>query len=575
MGSNPVPIRRSPPAESGGRSPRGCDRARPAREWPRAGNTSRRDIDTSTRERGMSSNPVRLRRLQGTLAIVAILTSLSLASTACRGDSVIMKNGMVYPSQGTPDKDYSLVYIWDGLKRVIVRDSKIDKVIADNAFRTGERFKLIQPIIKHGGEMPREVLRVEAGAWDDRGRRQFRYLGSRSTRPLSMEQAIIEISPHSVQYRGIDGFWLGVEELNRVPRPVIMALLGRVDPKNAAERERVIRFLMDAAWYPEAKQELDRIIKDFPKSDLSERAAGAKVFIIKAEATQRRSEIDSRRKAQQYHAAAALLKTFDDKTIGAELQLEVRELERREAQQQAADNALANDLRQVFGRLSSDARGHWQKRLNEVLKAIDEAPDAVRGRFALWQKAKSDPSKKDEARFALAMSAYIVGQDDSSFDLKAADVLWQARDGVQTYLTGAGQSDRSTSAATIEGLAWNDLPGADDAIRRLELLTRIIQLMPPPRHDSGGVPEKTVIHRVLEDENAQPTEYAVRLPPEYHPLRSYPAVIVLHSGKGPSAAIDEWAAEAARHGYILIAPEYNEPGQPHDYRYTTSEHAAV
>ena len=25
----------------------------------------------------------------------------------------------------------------------------------------------------------------------------------------------------------------------------------------------------------------------------------------------------------------------------------------------------------------------------------------------------------------------------------------------------------------------------------------------------------------------------------------------------------------------MIAPEYNVPGQPHDYRYTTSEHAAV
>ncbi len=99
--------------------------------------------------------------------------------------------------------------------------------------------------------------------------------------------------------------------------------------------------------------------------------------------------------------------------------------------------------------------------------------------------------------------------------------------------------------------------------------------MPPQRHNSAERPEKTTLHRVLEDENAAPTEYAVRLPPEYHPLRSYPAVIVLHSGQGPGGAIDDWAAEASRHGYILIAPEYNLPGQPHDYRYTTSEHAAV
>ena len=63
----------------------------------------------------------------------------------------------------------------------------------------------------------------------------------------------------------------------------------------------------------------------------------------------------------------------------------------------------------------------------------------------------------------------------------------------------------------------------------------------------------------------------MRLPPEYHPLRSYPAIVVLHSGDGPNKAIDQWAAEAARRGYILIAPEYTEPGQPrglplHDQR---------
>ena len=48
----------------------------------------------------------------------------------------------------------------------------------------------------------------------------------------------------------------------------------------------------------------------------------------------------------------------------------------------------------------------------------------------------------------------------------------------------------------------------------------------------------------------------MRLPPEYHPMRNYPAVVVLHSGKGPDSAINEWAAEAARRGYILIAPEF-------------------
>src|SRR5262249_590981 len=159
---------------------------------------------------------------------------------------------------------------WDGLKRVVVRDSKIEKIVADNAFRTGERFQLNQPLVKHAGSMPKEVIRVQAGPWNDLGRRPFRYLGSGSSHPLSMEQAIIEISPHIIRYRGVDGFWLGVLETNQVPRPVVMSLLGRIEQTNAGERERLVRYLMDVGWYSEAKRELDRLIQDFPKSDLSE-----------------------------------------------------------------------------------------------------------------------------------------------------------------------------------------------------------------------------------------------------------------------------------------------------------------
>jgi dienelactone hydrolase len=493
----------------------------------------------------------------------------------CRADRVIMKNGLVYVSQGTPDKDNSLVYIWDGLKRVVVRDSKVEKMVPGNDYRTGERFQLIQPITVHAGSMPKEVISVESGPWDDRGRRTFRYFGSRANRAIAMEQAIIEIGPHIVRYRGIDGFWVGVVETSQVPHPVIMALIGRVDQKNAEERERVIRFLMDAAWYPEAREELERIIKDFPKTELSERAAGALVFITQAEATQRRSELDLRRRAQQYRAVARLLKTFQDKDISTSLQVDVREMERGDQQQQQADKALAVDLRRLAGRLTPEARAPWQKPLVEILKSIDEAPDAVRERFTAWQKAKDDPKATDEARFALAMSGYIVGHDMAVADLKAAEVLWQARDAARSYLTGAEPSERSGHAARLEGLTWPAAVGVSDPVHRLELLTRIVQLMPPPRHDPDQEIDKTILHRVLEDENAVPTEYAVRLPPEYHPLRGYPAVVVLHSGPGPAAAIDEWAEEAARHGYILIAPEYNLPGKPHDYRYTTSEHAAV
>ena len=189
---------------------------------------------------------------------------LCMAATT-RGDTITLKNGMVYLSQGAPDKDATLVYIWDGLKKIVIRDSKIAQVVGDNTYRTGEKFQLVQPLVVHAGSMPREVLSVQAGPWNDKGRRPFRYVGSRSPRPTSMEQAIIEIGPHVVKYRGVDGFWLGQMATTQVPRPVVTGLLARVEQQDQAERERVVRFLMDAGYYPEARQELDRIIHDFPQ----------------------------------------------------------------------------------------------------------------------------------------------------------------------------------------------------------------------------------------------------------------------------------------------------------------------
>ena len=122
---------------------------------------------------------------------------------------------------------------------------------------------------------------------------------------------------------------------------------------------------------------------------------------------------------------------------------------------------------------------NWQKALVEILKAIDEAPDAVRDRFTAWQKAKDDPKVTDEARFALAMSGYVVGHDMAVPDLKVAEVLWQAREAARGYLTGAEPSDRSGQAARLEGLPWPAAAGLADPVHRLELLTRIVQLMPP------------------------------------------------------------------------------------------------
>jgi predicted esterase len=77
----------------------------------------------------------------------------------------------------------------------------------------------------------------------------------------------------------------------------------------------------------------------------------------------------------------------------------------------------------------------------------------------------------------------------------------------------------------------------------------------------------------------------VQLPPEYDPLRSYPAVVSLHAAwSAPLSQVDWWAGmagpdglrrgHAARNGTIVIAPAWTRDGQS-AYDYSAREHAAV
>lgn len=499
----------------------------------------------------------RPRRL-GILAVV-----LATLGSAARGDTVVMKNGVVY--RGEIDRDNTIVFVFDGLKRVVIRETKIARIESDASYRNLERFQLVQPLVVHGGTMPPFALNVQASPWDDKGRRSFRYVGPRSNEPVRMEQAINELGPHLVRLRGVDGFWTGQLATSQVPRDVVLALLARVDRKEQNERLRVARFLIQAEWYAEARRELDAVARDFP--DLSETIDTARAPVVQLEADQLRDEIAVRRRAHQPREVAARLKAFPIEGVSAAVLAEVRDSMRQDEARATSDRSLADDLRVLAGRLPQETRGAWKAPLVEVMRALAEAPDAVRDRFGAWQTSKAEAKESDAGRFALAMSGFVVGTEGAVADLETAATLWKARDLVRDYLASRDAAARADLLKKIEALATGPID--------LDMLSMLAVGMAPPLAEEMETSDEPILHRVRDDENVEPTEYSVLLPPEYHPLRGYPAVVALHGGEGPSTAIAWWQEEARRRGYIVIAPEYNLPGQASDYRYTTSEHAAV
>lgn len=554
-------------------------------------------------------------RQDGRTAIVVVLGLLTGTGTVV-ADKVTLRTGVVL--EGVVDKDGMILTIYDDLKRVILRETKTSKV-ETAAVRKFEEFRVQQPLLVHGGKMPAAVVGVQPGPWDDKGRRHFRYVSAGASAPREMTQAINGLGPKIVQIRGVDAFWRTRLATSQVPRPIVLAILAKIEQSNQQERLKAGQLLIQAEWYPEALAELERIARDFP--ELKDTVATVRTMVLELEARQSLDEVAVRRRALQPQAVRGLLEGFPTDGIPDAVLREVRNQLRDDETQRMADRELARRVREAAMVLPDDLRTLLQAATIAMLRDLTEAPDAVRDRFDPFVRGSaasaevrvaSEPPRvvasstgapaprtlldsvdleadvpestplpslphavETEARYALALSAWVAGPERVTADLDTAVTLWDARNQLLAYLAGRDESERNQALETLRAMR---LTGPNGEPRPLlpDVLSDLARMAPPPVGDSRDAVAMTVRRlRTLDDPNTAPTEYALILPPEYHPARRYPALIALHSGDGPEAAALWWAEEAARRGYVVIAPEYNLPGKPKDYRYSPSEHAAV
>jgi dienelactone hydrolase len=504
----------------------------------------------------------RAARSRPLLAALATIAA-ALATPDALGDTILLKNGTAI--RGTLDRDNTLAFVSDPLKRTIFYNSKIAKIEADAGFGKLERFSLVQPMDVHVGTQPPAAVHIHSTPWDPKGRRFFRYVNIRQ-KTVEMQQAINEISPQMTRFRGIDGFWQGQVATSQVPRPVVLGLLNLVNQTDQDERLKVTRWLIQAEWYPEALTALDGLLRDFPgDAGMKDRVGDTRRLVLELQARQTLGEAAMRRKANQPQEGLALLRSIPTNDLPKEILDEVRDQIRKDDDQGLADRKLGDLLHELADKLPEADRKAWKVPLAEVFEVLSKAPDAARSRLEALTKA--DPQLPVEAKFALAMTGWVVGAEAAFDQWKAAGDLWHARSVVRDYLGSKSDAARSSLLADLQKVEGLDL----DAIARL-----VVRMDPPLRDPESEKPGSVTLHRVIEDDNDVPTDYAILLPPEYHPARSYPAVVALHDERGgPRQAIDWLATEAARRGYIVIAPEYNVPGKGKAYQFSTPEHAAA
>ena len=507
-----------------------------------------------------------------TASLLLGLGMLSGAPPDVVADQVILKNGGLI--RGIVDRDDSLVSVFDDLKRTVVRHSKVARIAPEppSARQAPERFSLIQPLEVHGGAMPSHALRIRTAPWDEYGQRLFEYSvfgADGALRKVRMKQAINEIRPDFVRFRGIDGFWLGQVATSQVPREVILGLLDRVDPANTQERLRVARFLIQAGWYDAALVELDRLAGVDPTLESS--ATTVREVIADLRTQQVLDEVERLQRVGQPNAARRALATFSAPDASASLR---DALDRRRVEIDALDasrRTLAARVRADYEAAGPGVQDALRDARDAILQGIVEAPDAASERFG----AAAGPEVGPEAALARVVSHWAAGPDHLTDDPIAAGAIWDLRSSILEYLGDADSGDRARLLDAIQA-ASIPLEDGNEAPIDAATVSAIVARLPPPRA-SADSPRDSIplIRRVLDDTNATPTDYALLLPPEYHPLRTYPAIVALHDGRGPRAALDWWGPEAARNGYIVVAPEYNDDAASPDFRYSPDEHAAV
>ncbi len=505
-----------------------------------------------------------------------------------------------------------IVVIDDGLRRTFV--SRYQVVNVRDEIESPEKIRLNQNVVKEGTVLGRVGDIIEVTPFDKHGRRRITTLSAKG--PIRVIQGITEITPIWTRVRGLKSAKSYVWDMriatSSIPhdklKEILTTQLNRDDPQ---ARLSVALLYLQAQRYRDAESELRAAIDQFPElNDLKDKLTELRQLRAK----QQLDEIKLRQAAGQHKMTADLLSRFPADDVAGEILLEVSELAEHYKQQKAAAVTSLDEIAAAID-------GIKQKPVKRTLQAFHRELSAELNfnslrRLADYQRLAGDPDLSSEQKLALALSGWLL--DGNGIDnLSVATSLWETRRLVGEYLVCDDATRRTAiigELASQDGGApryiamilaamkpplrtarlndrWVD-PPADETAAAPPSGTKTIPSPTEPAADAPSTDENPakdagMFHLSTSGLEGDPDiEYVVQLPPEYDANRRYPTIVALHpAGAEPEMEIDWWAGvyrpdlrlrlgQAARHGYIVIAPKWTKPKQ-RQYGYTANEHAAV
>lgn len=514
-------------------------------------------------------------RSPGIRPIILILCALSISTQPVRGDKFVMKTGEVYI--GHYERDGVIMGCFDGVKRTLFRATRAAS--REEGFGLGpwESFKLIQPKKNtfNANQMPTVLVGVQPSTWDEFGRRTFRYGSARNPeKTYELTQALIEIGPKASKYRGIETYWSGQIDNSLMPRNVVEGLLNRIPKEEKEERLRVVRFYLQAEWYEESLRAIAALKADFP--DMTEMLDNAARGVHDEYVT---FELKRLKNLEQAGWPLSEIKTeaetLQKKAALAGQSSQMATVEFLDQINATADSRARRqrELKAAFdgARGSATSAGPGPRFLAEMIEALEKCPSKVESLFTPFDLYARNPNGVDPKKaWAMALSSWVAGPEQVTDNIAKALAYAEAQESISKAMHTASDSERAEQSTKLQAILIAD----DETERPLKPLevAGIAARVRPVNTLSDDAAEKPVVYRVGNDPNAVPSEYQAVVPPGYHHLGQWPAIVVLNPGGDALQGLKPWLKEASERGYILIAPDLTQTGA---YHYSTEEHATV
>ncbi len=521
----------------------------------------------------------------------AVALMAAWMTTAADADIATLKNGMQFEGNigkiGSLGEDplnpqsaagqvkvRQIVFVDDDLRRTFFSQIQLQSAVPSQT--NVEKIRIEQRVAKGSRRVAAVGPIVRVTPFDEWGRRIFTMNTGQG--PIDVIQGITEVTPVYTKVEGLAArsayVWDMRVATSSIPRDTLSKiLLKAIDPKDADQRLRLVRLYIQSERHSDARAELQAVIADFPDlADLKKQVTalyqvGAKRMI---------QEIELRRKSGQHRLAYSMLERFPAEGVAGELLLQVRDLleEYQKLKEQGEQTLAALEAHSAEIK-DSKVRGDVEPIVAEIKSELNIT---TYDRMADYLRLSNDPALSAEQKVALAISGWLLGSGSGDQNVAVATSLFQVRKLVRQYMATTQKAERDQilgQLASLEGSSPS-------------YLAKVLSHMKPPVETQAQADAPPGWYELATAGLTGEPEitYYVQLPPEYDPYRRYPCVVTLNgAGTTPQQQIDWWAGmyneqaqlrlgQAARNGYIVVAPQWSKPHQV-EYGYSDREHAAV